>query len=81
MKEHVDKIILVDVADLIGKRVNDLEKAINSNNFNNFMDAFIDYANLEKTMKSSGYSKSILNSRKRIYEVLGLSDIRNMKFK
>jgi len=81
MKDATRKLIETTAADFINERVKSLEQAVNTNNFNNFMDAILEYGELEKSMKNSGYPKQVEIARRRIYELIGYCNFGEMRFK
>lgn len=81
MKDATCNLMETTAADFISERVKTLEQAINTNNFNNFMDAILEYGELEKSMKNNGYPKQVENARRRIYNLIGYCDFGKMRFK
>lgn len=80
MKDAVNKMLEVDSSEFVKERITNLEKAINSNNFCNIMDAFRDYFKLEETIESNGYHQQIISARKRIHEIFGYHSFNKARF-
>ncbi len=80
MKEHMNKLIGVDISEFVDKGIERIMKAIDSNDFNNIMDAIGSYCKIEELMKNNGYEDYIHEARKRIHEIWYFSSLNKTKF-